>query len=204
MKRLYTLIAICASCAPTVILASPSENLSNFSEGALELVRGIRNSDKDALADAGALLEAADVEELGEFIVEESAPQVLGDPLILFTSDFCDKYRKNNFTLVPLNPLEGLRAIPGIVSTITRSISPGASVVFTLEGADDMAMTAVMAEPAALEFTLITPKGETPLPLSADGFIAGAEWSLDQAGEDFSVRVTNPSDGPVTFVLGFE
>ena len=195
---------ILMTAVPFGLAARTTDYLTAFGEGARELVRGVFEQDDDALADAAALLGTADVEELPDVRFEESSVGAVADPLLLFTPDFCREYRRRHSELVPLNPLEGLRATPGTVVTVTRSLAPGGTGTFTFTGSDAMCLMAVATAPGALEYTVVTSVGEMAAEVSDDGYTASASWTFPPCEEDFSVRVENTSFDPVTFVIGFE
>lgn len=203
MKRIV-LSLIAAATAFSSLAGELSEKMSNFREGALILIEGIANADKYALTDASELLEKANPEELDNVSFSESRTGALTDPLVLFTSGFCDTLRKNNFTLVPLNPLEQLRQIQGDVITVTRSLAPGAEAVFSFEGADSMQLVTACTTPSALQTVITAEAGEIAPAADAEGFTSQAVWNLPSDGASFSITVKNPTDKPLSFVIALQ
>lgn len=178
--------------------------LDIFKEGALLLVEGIDTSDKTMLTDASELLAGADAEEIADFTFEESETGALGDPMILFTPGFADKIRMTDFTLVPLDPLDSLRYIGGQVSTVTRTIAPGAEAVFTFEGSDDINILCVASKPGVLKMDLRNSGKEFPATLDKNGYSQSAGLSVPAESESFQVCLKNTFSEPVSFVIAIQ
>lgn len=184
--------------------AEISPELRTFKDGAVLLVEGIADHNRSSLTDAAELLSGIDSNEFDDFETTESAPGILSNPEIIFNARFCNEVRKNNFSLVKLNPLEGLRNLDSEISTVTRSLSPGSYATFTMEGIDEMGMVAVGQYPESIKVTLEYMGTEIPIVKDSSNYSYQVGWTMCEGSPEFKVTVENISDRPVTFVLGIQ
>lgn len=203
MKRFLALLSI-LMLLPTGPVHALSDAMNHFREGAILLLEGIDNNDRAALTDAADMLAAADSSEFEDFTVTLSAPDALSDPTVIFSTDFCNELRKNGFTLVPLDPLDALRNVDSAISTITRTLAPGASATFTVDCEGETSLVAVGSIPGALSVDVGINGGvANPLEGTADGYSLSNSWDTGTYGS-ITATLTNTSGFPVSFVLAFQ
>lgn len=203
MKRLLALLLF-TPCLCGLTTKAADDNLKLFGEGALLLLQGIEKMDKDYLADAAELLSAAEPSEFEDFTVTTSAPDALSDPMILFVAEFCDKVRKQNFVLVPLDPLDSLRNIDSPVSTITRTLAPNSWVTFNVGFKDELSLLAVSQRAGSILLEVGVEGGTAePLKFGSDGLIAENSWHTG-SDDNLVITVSNSTGSPVSFVIAFQ
>lgn len=193
-----------AAMTAVVDAATLSREMQQFREGAVLLVQGVSARERAALTDAAEILASVPADENPDVEINESFGGAISNPTILFTPDFCDRVRKSEFQLVPLDPLEGLRNLGEGISTITRNIAPGASASFVMSGSGDMEMVTVCTAPQGVEVSLLSDGVPVEMTPDADGYGAHSAWNIAGDGADIVVTVKNPTDREQTFVLALQ
>lgn len=184
--------------------AGLSEMMNIFREGAVLLTQGIERKDPSLLTDASEFLFTADPDEADDIEIIESAPGALSAPTILFTASFCDKARVEDYVLVPLDPLAVLRATNGGVTTITRSIAPGASASFKLKGDNELNAVVVSPDYANLSCTVNFEGGCLESEPDESGYSGSFVWTQPASTEDFSVNISNNGTETAVFVIALK
>lgn len=180
-----------------------SENMQIFLQSSEKLNRGINQKDKDFLSDASEGFLSLTLQEMGEdeYEILCDNPGYIHYPIIIYTDEFCEELRANNFELVEREPIEPQR-LPGnaeIINTVSASIMPGGKATYIFTGEGDLELGLPMSVGQSL--ILQVAANDEEVEINTDNISGFPFCAWNQEEGPINVTIVNPTQEQVSFCI---
>ncbi|MDE6409846.1 MAG: hypothetical protein K2K81_06345 [Muribaculaceae bacterium] len=181
-----------------------AEELELLKKAALLERQAVREKNQYALIDAIETYGKLSIDPLMAETVEETASGALGEPVWQFNEKYCEYLLDTDFEVVKLKDLSAMRGFPTIMGR-SYSLAPGSSASIMLEGMGECQMLVVSEDNSKLNVGVSYDSMAFPVETEEDGTVS---WSIFNLPQDeivpVKIKIENPSDKSVSFVIGIK
>ena len=206
MKKLLLILlsaaSVCAAQAPTSEL---SETMTTYRDGCLKMLEALRQQDKFSMYEAKELFARVDIDWLKVPLRDPAMEADADKPDIWFCTEYADRLLRNNFEFIRVDEASPLRTFATAdLLVLHQTVRPGKSLEYAVpdvSGHCEAMLLAASGDGLLLSVTDSgngrTYEGHTDRSTACSSVV----WEMSAPEREIILKVENPSDEAVSFVL---
>lgn len=184
-----------------------SEAMQTFKEACLTERKALSTKSQLTMGKAQKLFLKLKTAPFKYKVVAESQEGALSEPVMQFTSQYCEQLMRKSFSIVPLDTLHAMRADDVMHAQLLSenfSLEPNSSATISIRASGNCAMMVVSED--GLPVRISSSVDNTPLNFNSDenGTVCWQTWTLPKVKREMEFKLENPNDKAVSFTIAVQ